>query len=330
MNFKYSFILCFFFLKTNPTTYSINEITAKIKAGERTTIEEMQFYSFFLMANQGKTHVFANLFWIFFHMGNLALTHGQTFLKPHIKTFFTKRNFKKKLKKITAEKYSFDSIIGYTKQKEAAQKIVETIKQQKQTKKYKQNNGILLWGPSGCGKTNLVKTIAKEAGVPLLSVSIGDLINEQGIMSNNIEILLDIIEQQIKEGGPCIVFFDEFDFFVGNRNEKLDQSAKIAIQNFLEKLESPLLKGAFIIACTNHKEAIDKALLRPGRLGNHIEMNLPTKEDIELFYDVFQANIESNNEHNKNKNEIIEELVGLSAAEIVNKINILSEDYDNK
>jgi SpoVK/Ycf46/Vps4 family AAA+-type ATPase len=327
MNFKYSFMLFFFFLRLEPVTYSIDEITTKIKAGERTTIEEMQFYSFFLMANQGKTHVFANLFWIFFHMGNLAINHGQAFIKPHIKIFFTKRDFRKKIKIIREEQYSFNTIIGYKKQKEAAQKIVDTIKQQKQTKKYKQNNGILLWGPSGCGKTNLVKTIAKEAGVPLISVSITDLINEQGIIGKNIEILFDVIEKQIKEEGPCIIFFDEFDFFVGNRNEKLDQGAKIAIQNFLEKLESPLLKGAFIIACTNHKEAIDIALLRPGRLGNHIEINLPTKEDIELFYEAFQAKIESNN---KNKDEIIDELLGLSAAEILNKINELIEEIENK
>jgi SpoVK/Ycf46/Vps4 family AAA+-type ATPase len=324
MNFKYFFVLFLFFLKLEPRTYSIEEITKKIQAGERTTIEEMQFYSFFLMANQGKTHVFTNFFWIFFHMGNLLISHGQKFVEPHITTFLTKRNFRKKIKTIREEQYSFNTIIGYKKQKEAAQKIVDTIKQQKKTKKYKQNNGILLWGPSGCGKTNLVKTIAKEAEVPLISISITDLINEQGIIGKNIDILFSLLEKQIKEYGPCIVFFDEFDFFVGNRNEKLDQGAKIAIQNFLEKLESPLLKGAFIIACTNHKEAIDIALLRPGRLGNHIEVNLPTKEDIELFYESFQANIESNNDNSKNKNEIIDELVGLSAAEILNKINELS------
>lgn len=77
------------------------------------------------------------------------------------------------------------------------------------------------------------------------------------------------------------------------------------------------LKGLFVIACTNHKESIDPALLRPGRFGIHIEVGKPTREDIILFSDAYER------KHNlviPQKDELVNQCVGMSVSEVLQKL----------
>jgi AAA+ superfamily predicted ATPase len=118
---------------------------------------------------------------------------------------------------VEEKQYRLEHIIGYEKEKAICLKIIQTIQEAKKIKNAQKKAGILFFGPPGCGKTNFVKTIAAEANVPMLSISMQDLINERGMITNNLHIAFNVIKEYRKKNGPCIIFFDEFDFLIGNR-----------------------------------------------------------------------------------------------------------------
>lgn len=315
------FLLFIFFININKSLwgnknqlYNMNEIINKVENNKLITSSEMQCYGFYMMAHQGKTHAFANIFWILFHIGNLVLTNSLSYLKPFAENIILKYKFKNKFEKLNIKEYKLSNIIGYENNKIIYQNIIDYLRQQKETKKYKKNEGIIFYGPPGCGKTAIVKIISAEANIPIITIMAKDLVNDNGFIQNNLDTLFDTIKQKIKKEGPCILFFDEFDFLVNTRNNNMSQEDKISIQNFLHKLEEDI-KGLQIIACTNKKENIDEALLRPGRLGNHIEVPLPSLEDIKYFYNSYFKK----EQNNINKDEFIASCVGMNVTEIIKK-----------
>ncbi len=62
------------------------------------------------------------------------------------------------------------------------------------------------------------------------------------------------------------------------QTQPLTQEEKLILQEFLTYLTNT--KGILVIANTNYLENIDIAIIRDGRLGNHIEFHLPMQDDI--------------------------------------------------
>lgn len=327
MNINTLFILLFGFTvlysSGKDMQYKVSDIIAKIDNGFPATIYEWQVYANWSTIHQGAANVFANFFWI----GNYVLgTIGgkiiDIFAIPIINTWWKRYKWKQKIKKLN-KKYRFSRCLGYFEQVAQCKQIVFDIKEQKQSRNYKKSNGILFYGPPGCGKTNFVYTIASEADVPILKISLRELMNDQGVLSDNFDILCNLFKDIVQDIGPCILFFDEFDFCVSNRKKHtLGLNEKIVIQNFLDKLEdADGLDGVFVVACTNDIQAIDEALLRDGRLGAHIEIGLPTRDDVMLFYDKYCVL----DKHSKiaRRDEIITSSVGLSCATLIEKFSHL-------
>jgi len=80
------------------------------------------------------------------------------------------------------------------------------------------SNSILLVGPPGTGKTFLVKAIAGEAKVPVLSQSCSALLNDRG------EEQLELAFKKAREMAPCILFFDELDTIGLARNNMMQSN----------------------------------------------------------------------------------------------------------
>lgn len=308
--------------KNNTEKYNTHEIIKKINSGDSFTAEEYTIYSQYMMYSQGKTYQLANLFWILNALIGILATQLNTTISPIITKYIIKQNFIRNIKH-PDRIYNFHNIIGYNNIKTQLDDIIKKIKKEKITKKYTKYNSIIFFGPPGCGKTNFAYSIGTEANIPIIKINMADLINENGFIIEKFEILCSALKETVYKKGPCILFFDEFDLMVGNRNNNNNESTKTTIQTFLTKLDetNKELKGVLIIACSNNIYDIDKALLRDGRLGIHILIDKPSIEDIKLFYNQY-VKINKNEEE---KNIIINQSIGLSCTSLIEKFSKLKD-----
>ena len=217
----------------------------------------------------------------------------------------------------------FSDVAGMTEEKE---ELMFAIKSLKHTEEYlekgvKPVRGILLEGPPGVGKTLLAKAVAGEAGVNFLSYSGADFVEMfVGLGARRVRSMYEEAEKK----KPCVVFIDEIDALGRKRtaggnpgNQEADQTL-IAL---LEKMDGMnTTSGILFIAATNRVDALDSALLRPGRFDKTIHVSPPkSKEDREAIVEV----------HSKGKTfaegvtieKIAKQCYGLTGAEIASALN---------
>jgi transitional endoplasmic reticulum ATPase len=133
-------------------------------------------------------------------------------------------------------------------------------------------SGILLYGPPGTGKTLLARALAGESDVNFVSVAGPELIDKY--VGESEKAVREVFDRA-RQAAPAIVFFDEIDAIVGTRGEASEATERVVSQLLAELdglSEDPNL---VVLAATNRREAIDPALLRPGRLESHVEVPLP-------------------------------------------------------
>lgn len=175
-----------------------------------------------------------------------------------------------------AEKtYTFADVQGCDEAKAELEDIVEFLKNPEKFNKLgaKMPKGVLLVGPPGTGKTLLAKAVAGEADVPFFYAS-GSSFDEVfvGVGSLRIRQMFD----QAKENSPAIIFIDELDAIGSKRNPRDPQHSRMSLNQLLTELDGfAESTGVIVIAATNIPEALDKALLRPGRFDKHIYVPLP-------------------------------------------------------
>jgi AAA family ATPase len=142
--------------------------------------------------------------------------------------------------------------------------------------------GVLLYGPPGCSKTMLVKALATEAGLNFLAVKGAEIVS---MYVGESERSIREIFRKARAASPSIIFFDEFDAIASNRKSELK-----VLETLLNEMDGfEELRNVFIVAATNKPEAIDPALLRPGRFDNIVYVGLPDLETrkgiIQLWFD---------------------------------------------
>lgn len=125
-------------------------------------------------------------------------------------------------------------------------------------------NGMLLYGPPGCGKTFISQKFAEEVGFNFVELRPSDI---KSSFINATEENIGKIFKEASESAPSIVFIDEIDAVVPNReNNNLHQMHAAPVNEFLAQMSNCSEKGIFVIAATNRPEKIDPAILRTGRL----------------------------------------------------------------
>ena len=133
-------------------------------------------------------------------------------------------------------------------------------------------SGVLLYGPPGTGKTLLARALAGESEVNFISVDGPEILDRYvGESEKAVRKLFD----RARQAAPSIVFLDEIDAVAGRRGETHEVTERVVSQLLteLDGLESN--PNVVVLAATNRREALDPALLRPGRLESHVEVPLP-------------------------------------------------------
>ncbi|MEU6293096.1 AAA family ATPase [Streptomyces sp. NPDC046988] len=135
--------------------------------------------------------------------------------------------------------------------------------------------GVLFHGPPGTGKTLLARALAHECDRRFLSIRGPELLNQW--FGESERAVRDLFERA-RQLAPSILFFDEVDALAPRRTNGTGDggAANRVVNQLLAELDGlEDLGQVTVVAATNNHERIDPALLRPGRLGLHIEVPLP-------------------------------------------------------
>lgn len=152
--------------------------------------------------------------------------------------------------------------------------------------------GVLLYGPPGTGKTLIARQIGSLfKSVEPIVVNGPELMNKYvGESENNLRKLFEPAERDWatnRENSDLhVIIFDEIDAICKARGSTSGGTGvnDSIVNQLLTKMDGVNTPNNFlVIGMTNRKDLLDPALLRPGRLEVHIEINLPDakgREDI--------------------------------------------------
>jgi transitional endoplasmic reticulum ATPase len=136
-------------------------------------------------------------------------------------------------------------------------------------------NGVLLHGPPGTGKTLLAMALAREAEAVFFHVRLTNVVTKW--YADSFEVLQEVFTQ-VKESGRCILFLDEIDELIFDRAvpEDMRHASRRLVNSVAEQLDDIGRSGDLLaVASTNRVDAVDRTLIRAGRLDQLIEVPLP-------------------------------------------------------
>lgn len=179
--------------------------------------------------------------------------------------------------------------------------------------------GAILYGPPGTGKTLLARATAGEAGVPFYNTSGSEFAEKYvGIGAKRIRELFDKAEKN----APCIVFIDEIDAVGGNRDNTMDNTEDLkTLEELLNRMDGfKASTGVLVIGATNRLNALDPALMRPGRFDKKFCVPLPeTVEERMEIISLYAKNKRFMDD--VNLEQLAKETIGCSPAEIKSILN---------
>ncbi|XP_043082822.1 ATP-dependent zinc metalloprotease YME1L1 [Puntigrus tetrazona] len=215
---------------------------------------------------------------------------------------------------------TFEHVKGVEEAKNELQDVVDFLRNPQKFTVLggKLPKGILLVGPPGTGKTLLARAVAGEADVPFYYAS-GSEFDEMfvGVGASRIRNLF----KEAKASAPCVIFIDELDSVGGKRIESpMHPYSRQTINQLLAEMDGfKPNEGVIVIGATNFAEALDNALVRPGRFDMQVTVPRPDVKGRTEILEWYLKKIKVDSAVNA---EIIARgTVGFSGAELENLVN---------
>lgn len=145
---------------------------------------------------------------------------------------------------------------------ERTAQIKQLIAEQRQRKNllehgFAPSHRLLLVGPPGTGKTMTASVLATELSLPMHTVRLDGLLSKfMGETAAKLRIVFDAVAAQ-----RGVYLFDEFDALGADRSGNDVGEARRILNSFLIFLENSSPES-IVIAATNHRSILDKALFR--------------------------------------------------------------------
>lgn len=184
----------------------------------------------------------------------------------------------------------FAAIAGMNELKEQLrEEVIDPLHHPKEYQRYGITipNGMLLYGPPGCGKTFFAKHFAEEVGFNFMFFTPATL------KSRYVNASQENIAKMFKEAeknAPTIIFIDEINELVPNREGDVHEMSKSAVNEMLAQMDRTGEKGIFIIGATNYPHMIDPAILRAGRLDKKYYVGVPDEAARKALFELYLKN----------------------------------------
>ncbi|MFJ2581403.1 ATP-dependent zinc metalloprotease FtsH [Kitasatospora aureofaciens] len=177
----------------------------------------------------------------------------------------------------------FADVAGYEGVKQEVSEVVDFLRHPGRyaAAGAKGPRGVIMVGPPGTGKTLLARAVAGEAEVPFLSVTGSGFVEMfVGVGASRVRDLFD----EARKRAPSIIFIDEIDAVGarragGSRIGGNDEREQTLNQLLAEMDGFDQSTGIIVIAATNRPDALDPALLRPGRFDRQVTVPLPNQRE---------------------------------------------------
>lgn len=148
--------------------------------------------------------------------------------------------------------------------------------------------GYLLYGDPGNGKTSLVAAVASALGMNIYVLSL----QAEGMTDSMLMELLNSVSDN------SIILMEDVDSAFTKRKKKNDEKVKEANEKPEKLTFSGLLNaldgvggkdGRIVFMTTNHREFLDPALIRPGRIDYEAEIKNAERGQVTKLFDRFYA-----------------------------------------
>jgi SpoVK/Ycf46/Vps4 family AAA+-type ATPase len=144
---------------------------------------------------------------------------------------------------------------------------------------------LLLYGPPGTGKTLIAAAVSKGLEATFFSCKISDMLSKYfGESSKLVNAVFELAEQM----SPAVVFLDDFESLVANRDTDSSGAERRVLTEFLTCMDGFESKSSdklvLVIAATNKPWLIDQAIL--SRFGKLAHVGLPDKKAREKIFEL--------------------------------------------
>ena len=229
---------------------------------------------------------------------------------------------------VTTPKVRWNEIGGYGHVKQLLQhSVILPLKHPEVFKTFglKPSRGVLLYGPPGCSKTMFAKALATESNYSFISIKGPEVFSKY--VGDSEKAIRDVFAKA-RLNAPCLVFFDEIDAIAEKRGESMDVNGKVLTQLLTEMDGFQAVSDVFVLAATNRPHSLDSALIRPGRIGEHIFINLPDDEARKeiILLTTKGMRVRRQGEEIEHLEDLIKLTQGYSGAEIVEICNLAAKN----
>ena len=139
-------------------------------------------------------------------------------------------------------------------------------------------SSIILYGPPGCGKTYAVDRLVEYLGLPKYEINSATIASP--FIHDTAKKIAGVFESAINSA-PSVVVIDEMESYLSNREAVTSNTQHYEeVAEFLRQIQEAQKNKVLIIAMTNMYDKIDPAILRRGRFDHHLEVGLPSVEEI--------------------------------------------------
>ena len=147
--------------------------------------------------------------------------------------------------------------------------------------------GIIFYGPPGTGKTLFAKAMARSLGAATIVVS-GPELKSKWVGES--EANLRRVFVTARQSAPAVIIFDELDSFAAARGT-YEGGAGVdhaMVNTLLTEMDGfRRNEMVFVVGTTNFSQALDPALLRPGRFEFRLAVPYPNEEDREAILRIY-------------------------------------------